>query len=85
MADVVYILCALTCAVCAFLLWRGYSRSRSRLLLWSAWCFVGFCLNNLMLFVDVRVLPDVNLSIYRSLPALVGLMALLYGLIVETK
>ena len=78
MALLVYTLCALTSAACAALLWRGYQRSRSRLLLWSALCFVGFCLNNLLLIVDVRVVPETDLSAWRSLPAALGLALLIY-------
>ena len=82
--DIVYLLCALTCFACTALLRRGYRRSRTRLLKWSAWCFVGLGLNNLLLFVDMRIVPQVDLSIIRSLPALAGLILLIYGLIWET-
>lgn len=81
MATVVYILCALTSMACAVLLWRGYLQSRARLLLWSALCFAGFCLNNLLLIMDVRIFTQVNLTLYRTLPALAGIALLLYGLI----
>jgi len=80
MALVVYLLCALTSAACAVLLWRGYRRSRARLLLWSSLCFWGFCLNNVLLIVDVRT-PHVDLSLWRSVPAAAGLALLLYGLV----
>jgi hypothetical protein len=84
-ANVVYILCAATSALCAILLFRGYRESRARLLLWSALCFVGFTLNNVLLIIDVRMMPDVDLSMWRTLPALAGVMLLLYGLIWETR
>ena len=84
MGLVVYALCALTSLVCAVLLLRGYRRSRVRLLLWSGLCFVCFTLNNILLIIDVRVLPDQDLSIVRSLPSLVGVALLLYGLVWET-
>ena len=80
MALVVYLLCALTSAACAVLLWRGYRRSRARLLLWSSLCFWGFCLNNVLLIVDVQ-LPDVDLSFWRTVPTAAGLALLLYGLV----
>ena len=79
-ALVVYLLCALTSAACAALLWRGYRRSRARLLLWSSLCFWGFFLNNVLLIVDVRA-PDVDLSLWRAVPAAAGLALLLYGLV----
>lgn len=85
MATIVYALCALTSLLCMALLVRGYRRSRARLLLWTAVCFAGLALNNVLLFVDLQVVPSVDLSVWRSLPALVGLLALLYGLVWETR
>jgi Family of unknown function (DUF5985) len=85
MADVVYVLCALTSLACAVLLWRGWRRSRVRLLFWSALCFVGLFLNNVLLIVDVRVLPQVDLALVRTLPALLGAAALVYGLVWDTE
>jgi hypothetical protein len=84
MALVVYSLCAATSFACAILLLRGYRRTNFRLLLWSGLCFVGFFLNNALLIVDVRVVPWQDLSLVRSLPLLVGVAVLLYGLIWET-
>lgn len=81
----VYVLCALTSIACAVLLLRGYARSRVRLLLWSGLCFVGLALNNVLLFVDVRVLPETDLSLVRTLPAIAGIVILIYGLIWETR
>jgi hypothetical protein len=85
MATVVYALCALTSLACAVLLLRGYLRSRARLLLWSGLCFAGLALNNVILLVDKRVVPAVDLSLWRSLPALAGVAILLYGLVWETR
>jgi uncharacterized protein DUF5985 len=85
MATLVYVLCALTSAACAVLLLRGWFRGRVRLLLWVGLCFVGLALNNVLLFVDVRIAPDVDLSLWRSLPALAGLLVLIYGLVWETR
>jgi hypothetical protein len=84
-AIAVYILCAATSTLCAVLLFRGYRRSGVRLLFWSALCFIGFALNNVLLIVDVRVLPDIDLSTWRIVPALAGAALLLYGLIWETR
>ena len=85
MAQVVYLLCALTSLVCAVLLVRGYRRSHSRLLLWSAICFIGLAANNALLVVDLLVVPDVDLSTWRLLPAVAGMAALVYGLIWESE
>lgn len=81
MATAVYALCALTSLGCALLLVRGYRTGRARLLLWSALCFSGLALNNLLLFIDLRVIPEVDLSVWRSIPAVVGVGLLLYGLV----
>ncbi len=84
MAEGVYALCAVTSAVCALLLLRGYRRSRLRLLFWAGLCFVGFALNNILLFIDLIVFPtQVDLSVWRTVPALIGVLLLLYGLIWE--
>lgn len=83
-AIVVYALCAVTSAVCAFLLLRGYGRSGARLLFWSGLCFIGLALNNALLIVDVRS-PQVDLSTWRTVPALIGVAVLVYGLVWETR
>lgn len=80
-----YALCALTSLACAWLLLRGYARSKVRLLLWSGLCFAGLALNNVLLFIDLRVLPDTDLSLWRMLPALAGVGILIYGLVWETR
>lgn len=87
-ADFVYLLCTLTSLVCAMLLLRSYARNRVRLLLWSAICFLGLFVNNLMVLIDLDniVFAGVtNLSVWRLLPALMGLAALCYGLITEAR
>jgi uncharacterized protein DUF5985 len=85
MASTVYVLTTLISGLCALLLLRGYARTASRLLLWSGLCFVGLTADNALLFVDVVVVPDVSLEVWRGLPALAGLAALLYGVIWETR
>lgn len=85
MVTLVYSLCALTSLACAVLLLRGYFASRARLLLWSGLCFTGLAANNIILLIDTRVVPTIDLSLWRSLPALAGVAILLYGLIWETR
>ena len=85
MATAVYLLCALTSLACAVLLLRGYRQRGVRLLLYSGLAFIGFALGNTMLLVDVVVVPTVDLSLFRNLPVLLGLMVLLYGLVWDTK
>jgi hypothetical protein len=86
LAHIVYLLCLATSLVCMLLLWRGYQRSRTSLLLWSALCFVGLSLNNLLLFLDVVIFPvEVDLLPYRIATLLGGVMLLLYGFVWETN
>ena len=84
MATAVYVLCALTSAACAALLWRAWARGRVRLLLWSAVCFAGLAIHNTVLFVDKVVAPDVDLSTLRIATGLAALLTLLAGLIWES-
>lgn len=79
--GIVYVLCFLTSAACAWLLGRSYMRSRARLLLWSSACFVLLAGNNLLLILDLLVLPDVNLRIGRLLFSLAAVSVLLFGFI----
>lgn len=81
MAGLVYVLCGVTSLLCAWLLLRAYGANRAPLLLWSGICFACLTVNNALLVADRVLLPDVDLSAWRLLPALLGLSVLLYGLI----
>ncbi|MGH2744329.1 MAG: DUF5985 family protein [Thermoleophilaceae bacterium] len=83
MATAVYILSALISLACAVLLLRSYVQARTALLLWAAICFLGLTLNNAVLFVDKVVATDVDLSLWRAIPALAGMLALVFGLLWE--
>ena len=83
MAELVYVLCATTCLICALLLGRGYLRSRQRLLAWSTLCFVGLFFNNVLTIVDLVVVPEVDLRWLRGLVACVSTGLLAIGLIWE--
>jgi heme/copper-type cytochrome/quinol oxidase subunit 4 len=85
MESIVYILCALTSLACAILLLRTYKHSQVRLLFWCGLCFVGLALNNVLLFFDLKVFPQTDLFLLRSLPALVGVLLLIYGLIWDAE
>jgi hypothetical protein len=78
-ALLVYSLCAITSIACTVLLARGYLQSRERLLLWSAACFAALSLNNILLIVNTQLAGD--LSIVRAIPAVIGVMILVVGLI----
>jgi hypothetical protein len=82
-ASAIYALCAITSLACAALLLRGYRRTRVKLLWWSGLCFVGLFMNNAMLMLDARISQD--LSTARTVPALAGVLLLLYGLIWESE
>jgi len=66
----IYFLCILTSLVCAWLLIAAFRRQRQNLLLWSAVCFTLLTVNNLLVFADLVLLPDIDLSLARSLTAL---------------
>jgi hypothetical protein len=85
MAELVYVLCALTSLGCAILLLRGCRRHRTRLLFWSCACFFVLALSNILLFIDLVVLPlTVDLQLARNVITLAGLAMLLYGMIWDT-
>ena len=77
----VYTLCFLTSSACAFLLARNYARTKARLLLWSALCFVLLAGNNLIVVIDMLVLPDVNLRVARLVFSASAVAVLLFGFI----
>lgn len=81
MVSVVYLLCTFTSAVCALLLLLKYRRSHQMFLFLSGLCFVGFAVNNGILFADLVLLEQIDLSILRTLIALIGIGFLLWGLV----
>ena len=85
MVAVVYVLCAVTSFACAVLLLRAYRHHKVHLLFWSGLSFVGFALGNLFLVIDRMVVPGVDLSLFRSVPVLAGLLVLIYGLVWEAE
>jgi hypothetical protein len=80
----VYILCLFASAVCAGLLMRTYAQTRTKLLLWSASCFVLLATTNLLVVVDLVLLPMTDLLPLRRLTTLGGIGVLLYGFIWES-
>ncbi|CAN5819801.1 hypothetical protein BH24ACI5_BH24ACI5_24740 [soil metagenome] len=81
MGSIVYALCTVTSFICAALLMRRYTVEKHRLLLWSGLCFCGLTLNNVLLFADYILVPDVSLALARSLVAAFSMLLLLIGLI----
>jgi hypothetical protein len=84
LAATVYVLCLIASTLCAGLLIRGALNRGSSLLMWSAACFCFLALNNLLVVVDLLLLPtQVDLSLYRQLSNLAAVSTLLYGFIRE--
>ena len=83
MVAFIYLLCVVTCGTCAGLLLRKGQPRRNNLLFWSGTAFVSFTLSNVILFIDLVVVPDMELLIWRNLFTLAGIGLLLFGLIWE--
>jgi hypothetical protein len=81
---ILYSLAVLTSFACTVLLFRGYTRRRVRLLMWSAICFAGLTVNNVVLFADSVVFPDLDLRALRLIVALGAMLFLIYGFIWDT-
>jgi hypothetical protein len=81
--SLVYLLCFLTSAACATLLVRHYRVSRSPVLLWSAACFVSLAVANLLVVLDMLVLPHVDLRPARLWLTFLAVVVLLFGFIWE--
>jgi hypothetical protein len=84
-ATLVYLLCFATSSACAYLLGRRYRQSRARLLLWSSLCFAFLALSNLLLVIDLVVLPGIDLRLERLLTSLAGVAILLFGFIWDLR
>lgn len=88
MAEAVYILCAVTSILCAVLLLRGYHATRTRLLFWASLCFVFLSINNVILYVDLVIIPassPIDLFWYRNAAAMAGMLVLVFGLVWESR
>ena len=84
-AEWVYILCGLSSVACAATLIRQYRKDRTRLLLFSCFAFVGLAMNNIVLVVDLVMMPgaDIYGSLWRNSIGATSGGLLLYGLIWE--
>lgn len=85
MAQFCYALCAITSIVCFALLLRAYTRNKTPLLLLSSFCFFFMAVQNSLVFIDLVLLPQINLSFWRTLAGVVGPALLLCGLIWERR
>jgi Family of unknown function (DUF5985) len=80
----VFFLCMVASLVCMVLLIRGWLQSRTTLLLWSSLCFVALTFNNLFLFLDLVLLPQIDFFPLRQASSLAAVAVLLYGFVWET-
>lgn len=85
MEKIIYLLCAVTAAVCAVLLLRSYAQNRYRLLYWSGLCFAGLAANNVVVILDRQIFLETDLSTLRLASGLVALLPLLVGLVWEEQ
>jgi hypothetical protein len=85
MAEIVYMLCGLFSFICAWLLFRSYRKAPSHLLFWSGLSFGLMALNNIILFVDLVIFPQVEFSgaLIRTICSALAGIVLLFGLIWE--
>lgn len=79
--TVVYSLCFLTSSACAWLLGRSFGRTGARLLLWSSLCFGLLAANNLLLIIDLLLVPGVDLRLGRLMLSLAAASVLLFGFV----
>jgi len=87
MPEFVYALCAATSVLCALLLLRAYRAQRTTLLFWSGFCFVGLALNNLLLLLDLYIVPATDLFLLRSVYSfrLLGFVLIIAGIVEKNR
>jgi hypothetical protein len=79
--ELIYIMCIFVSSGCAILLGRAFLRDKARLLLWSALCFSFLAINNMLVFIDIVLLPEMDLSTARYMASIAGVGVLLFGFI----
>jgi hypothetical protein len=85
MAAFVYILCAVTSTCCAVLLFRNVRGAKTGLLFWSGLAFIFLAIGNVLLVVDLVLVPQYDLLLVRHVITFIGVALLLFGLIWETE
>lgn len=83
--SLVYSLCLAASALCAFLLFHTWRRTRTRLLFWTALGFAFLALNNFFLVGDLVLFPTVDLWPWRQAASAAAAGVLLYGFIWEVE
>jgi hypothetical protein len=85
MAELIYGLCTVLSLAIAVMLWRQQRRVPTRLIYWTALCFSGLALSNLLLVVDKVVFPELDLRVLRHSVSLLSIGVLLFGLVYEDE
>lgn len=85
MGSVAYALCAITSGVCFALLLRAYLKNRTRLLLWCSIGFFLFALQNIVLFLDLVIIQQISLAIWRTSIGFLAAAVMSLGLIWEQR
>ena len=80
MGPLIYFMCALTAFACFVLLWRSWRANRAPLLFWSALCFAGLTVSNVLLVLD-KLYVAMDLTPYRLAMTLVAVSLLVFGLV----
>lgn len=83
--QIIYVLAAVTCLLCTVLLLRQWRRTHLKLLFWSGVCFLTLTAANVLLFIDLVLVPHVDLAIYRLAITLLAIIFMLYGLIMGRR
>ena len=81
----IYLLCVVTAVACFVLLFRGYRRSGTRLLLWSSVCFGFLALHALIVMIELLLIPTTDLQMFRHVASLAAVASLIVGLVWETE
>ena len=85
MAELIYGLCTILSLTIAAMLWRQHRRVPSRMIYWTALCFSGLALSNLLLVLDKLVMPEIDLRVLRHSVSLLSIGMLLFGLVYEDE
>ena len=85
MAELIYGLCTILSMAVAVMLWRQHRRMPTRMIYWTALCFTGLALSNLVLVLDKLVFPGLDLRVLRHSISLLSIGLLLFGLVYEDE
>ena len=81
----VYSMCAVTAAVTATMLLRAWRPGGTAMLFWSGLCFVGLTVSNVVVLVDLLLVPQYDLRWLRNSAGLLSVSLLIYGLLLEDR